>query len=362
MAGTRRMGGMRCLAAPAVSALACGVALGACGGSDGAANTGTSGRPVANRIVAQGHQAGSLKATASAPPAVANLAAAMHPSASNFPRVGGRSLKQLARQIKAIAQLGGGGQAFSPGVKRFAFALTDRDNRFIYSPTAVYIATSPDAPAHGPFLAAADSLSVPPQYRSNENDGPGGLKAIYAAQLPLPRAGVYYLLALTRVGDHLIGSTGQVNVTEHSPIPDVGQRPPAIMTDTLASVHGDVSLATTRKPPENMHSVSFNEVLGKRPVALLFSTPELCTSRVCGPVTDIMVMLQHELGNRMTFIHQEIYVNNEPTRGLRSQLHAFHLETEPWLFTINRHGVIAARLEGVFGVNEARQALDAALR
>ena len=53
-----------------------------------------------------------------------------------------------------------------------------------------------------------------------------------------------------------------------------------------------------------------------------------------------MVMLQHELGNRLTFIHQEIYVNNEPTRGLRSQLHAFHLETEPWLFTVNREGKI----------------------
>ena len=28
---------------------------------------------------------------------------------------------------------------------------------------------------------------------------------------------------------------------------------------------------------------------------------------------------------------------------------AFHLQTEPWLFTINRHGGIAARLEGAFG-------------
>jgi hypothetical protein len=34
----------------------------------------------------------------------------------------------------------------------------------------------------------------------------------------------------------------------------------------------------------------------------------------------------------------------------------------PWLFTINRQGVIAARLQGAFGVNEARQAIQAALR
>jgi hypothetical protein len=55
-------------------------------------------------------------------------------------------------------------------------------------------------------------------------------------------------------------------------------------------------------------------------------------------------------------------VNNNPELGLRPQLKAFHLETEPWLFTIDRHGVIRARLEGAFGLREARQALEAALR
>jgi hypothetical protein len=108
--------------------------------------------------------------------------------------------------------------------------------------------------------------------------------------------------------------------------------------------------------------VSFNQALGKRPIALLFSTPELCTSRVCGPVTDIIVQLQHEFGNRIAFIHQEIYVDNQPSKGLRPQLAAFHIETEPWLFTINPKGVIAARVEGAFGIEEARQALEAALR
>jgi hypothetical protein len=62
------------------------------------------------------------------------------------------------------------------------------------------------------------------------------------------------------------------------------------------------------------------------------------------------------------FIHEEVYVNNQPQRGLRPQLKAFHLETEPWLFTVNRKGIITARLQGVFGINEARAALEAALR
>ena len=71
---------------------------------------------------------------------------------------------------------------------------------------------------------------------------------------------------------------------------------------------------------------------------------------------------QQKFGNRIAFIHQEVYVNNQPTKGLRPQLKAFHLRTEPWLFTINRQGKIAARLEGSFGVNEFTQALQAALQ
>lgn len=37
------------------------------------------------------------------------------------------------------------------------------------------------------------------------------------------------------------------------------------------------------------------------------------------------------------------------------------LAQRAWLFTVNAGGVIAARLNGAFGVNEASAALDAAL-
>jgi hypothetical protein len=333
--------------------LAGALLLGACGGGTKGPGTGTaaSAPPTA------------AKSSSSQPaPAVNELAAAENPRLSEFPSAAGRSLRQLAIQVKGTAQLGPGTAVYTVGRTRFAFALTDKSNRYIYAPTALYISRSVNGPAQGPFLAPADSLSVPPQYRSNENDGPGGLAAVYWTNLPVPRSGIYDVLALTRVGSGLIGSTGEMPVALNSPIPGVGRRPPDIATDTLASEHGKLSLVTTRVPPESMHSVSLNQVLGKRPIALLFSTPLLCHSRVCGPVTDIMVYLQHQFGQRIAFIHQEVYVNNDPTRGLRRPLVDFHLQTEPWLFTINRQGVIAARLDGVYGVNEARQALEAALR
>ena len=290
------------------------------------------------------------------------LSAAEHPRGSQFPSAMGKTLQQVADLANAQAQLGAATGTFTPGNRRIAFGINSSSGAFIYAPTALYIATSPSSPAQGPFLAPADPMTVAPQYRSNENEGPGGLRAIYAAAVPLARAGKYTILALTQTAQGLVGSPGEVAVARSSPIPGQGQRPPPITTDTPASVAGNTALLTTRIPPEDMHSVSFNKVLGKHPIALLFSTPQLCQSRVCGPVTDIAVQLQREFGNRVTFIHEEVYVNNKPKQGLRPQLKAFHLQTEPWLFTINRNGVIAARLEGAFGTTGFRRAVEAALQ
>ena len=133
------------------------------------------------------------------------------------------------------------------------------------------------------------------------------------------------------------------------PIPAVGEPAPRVRTDTLAAAGGNSEAIETRVPPDTMHDVDFASVVGTKPVALLFATPQLCQSRVCGPVVDIAEQLKRTYGDRMAFIHQEVYVGNQLDKGLRPPLRAFGLRTEPWLFTVDRRGRIAARLEGSFG-------------
>ena len=289
-----------------------------------------------------------------------DLRGAEYPERDQFPAVRGRTLEQVAQAARASAQLIAATGVYNLGSTRYAFGLNSGSNELIYAPTAVYIAASPEAPASGPYLAPADPMAVAPQYRSKQND-PDAVRAVYGADLPAPRPGVYAVLAMTRTARGFIGSSSEIAVPASSPIPGVGQRTPAIATDTPSSVRRNIGLLTTRQPPENMHSVSFNQVLGKRPIALLISTPALCESRVCGPVTDIMVELQHQFGDRIDFIHEEVYVDNDPSKGLRPQLKALHIQTEPWLFTVNAKGIITSRLNGAFGVNEARAAVEAAL-
>jgi hypothetical protein len=141
----------------------------------------------------------------------------------------------------------------------------------------------------------------------------------------------------------------------------VGERAPRVPTDTLASVGGREKILDTREPPSDMHARSFADVVGKRPVALLFATPQLCQSRVCGPVTDVALQLKRTYGDRVEFIHQEVYVENQVERGVREALRRFRLPTEPWLFVVDREGRITARLEGSDGLDAFRRAVETAL-
>ncbi len=287
---------------------------------------------------------------------------ALTPRAADFPAPQGRSLQKLADSVTPAFQVGLSASTFVPGAapQRVPFALLDQQGRPVYGATAVYVARGPKAPARGPFLAPGDSLAVAPAFRAKTTDS-ADIKLIYRATVPLPKAGRYALLVVTRRGGKLLG--GATSIPAHATkIPARGQKAPIIATPTLRSARGNVASIDTRLPPSDMHAVSFGDVVGHKPVALLFSTPALCQSRVCGPVTDVLMETEQRYRGKVDFIHQEIYRDNQVSKGLRPQLAAFDLRTEPWLFTVDRHGRIAARLEGAFGMAEADAAVRAALR
>ena len=130
---------------------------------------------------------------------------------------------------------------------------------------------SPTAASRTPARAACRP-STPPSCRSRGGD------------LPSSRC------RATAGPDRL---AGRVRGRHVSPIPAVGQRPPDIATDTPARVGGKLSCSPRACRPIDALGRRSRQVLGKRPVALLFSTPQFCVSRVCGPVTDVTVALEH---------------------------------------------------------------------
>lgn len=292
------------------------------------------------------------------------LAEAADVTVADFPAVRGRTIQAIANTVQAGPKVGLASSVFVPGDNRLAFGVIGTDNQFLYGKSAVYVAASPNSEARGPYPAPADSLVTKPEFRSQqaatEEDE---IAAVYATEVPFRRPGRQAVLVLTETASGLVGAATEITVVRDSPIPAVGERPPAVETDTLESAGGVVESIDTRVPPaRELHEVSFADVLGRKPVALLFATPQLCQSRVCGPVVDIALELSQTYGDRMEFIHQEVYVDNELDKGLREPLRRFGLETEPWLFTVDREGRVAARLEGSFGRRAFEDAVKTALR
>jgi hypothetical protein len=287
---------------------------------------------------------------------------------AEFPKANGQTLAALREG------LGEGGPVLAPSVlvltsgdNRFGFGLFERDRSQIADASVVlYVAPVGGGPAKGPYPARYESLEVKPSFQSRTSaQDPDSAKSVYVADIPFDRPGKYEVLGIARLDDRLVAATsasGPLTVMkpEDDPVPRVGEPAPRIHTPTKADAAGDLASIDTRVPPSTMHEADFADVVGKKPVVLLFATPALCQSRVCGPVADVAEQVKDEHEGDVEFIQMEIYRDNSIEKGFRPQVAAFGLPTEPWLFTIDTRGKVAARLEGAFSPGELDAALEKA--
>lgn len=144
-------------------------------------------------------------------------------------------------------------------------------------------------------------------------------------------------------------------------VPLAGQRLISMPTPTTDD-HRGVDPICTRKPPCPFHDVSLDTAMtvGK-PIALLFSTPALCQSRVCGPVLDILVNQAPAFADKVQVVHVEVYksldVDFSSADALSPGMRAYHLTFEPILFLAGADGVVRERLDGPYDALECRDAL-----
>ena len=197
----------------------------------------------------------------------------------------------------------------------------------------------------GPFPAAIESLATKPAFRAQTTaNDPDAATVVYATDVDFPSDGEWRIAALIKQGDETTATLlPSAVVGEFTKRPAAGQKAPLIHTPTAADVGGDLSKITTRIPPDTQNKVDYAEALGKEPIVLLFATPQFCQSRVCGPVVDVAEQVKQLYGDKAAFIHMEIYNDNDPSKGVRPQVRAFHLPSEPWLFAIDRQGSDRAR-------------------
>ncbi len=307
------------------------------------------------------------------------------PPKSAFPSAKGKTLHEVVNGTSGPAEVVASPAAlvFYTGENRYPFGVFHNDRSQISdAKVALYIAKAPppkepegpaaesekqrkgavarareeglDQPALGPFPASIESMETQPAFRAKTtSDDPNAATVVYSTNIDFPSEGEWRIAAVIEEepGKLTAGILPSAIVGQYSGIPRVGDQAPVIHTPTADDYGGDLSQVTTRVPPDTQNKVDFADVVGKEPVALLFATPQFCQSRVCGPVVDVAEQVQEGFKDQVNFIHMEIYNENDPNKGVRPQVRAYHLPSEPWLFVIDRSGKIDSTVEGAFGVD-----------
>ena len=240
---------------------------------------------------------------------------------------------------------------FAVGPNRVTFLLIRDDNSLVRAPLAdVYYRPTAGGPTR---RTVARLLSIGVEASPAEQDD---VKEIYVANLQLPRTGKQWVVIQPR-GIAFQGF--QIIEVEARPVAvAVGDKAPASRNPTLATKPAG-KITTSRPPDTGLLRYSVAESLEARaPFVVAFATPAFCESRPCGPTVDVVdaVRKRFESGG-IRFIHIEIYQDNLPGNGVNRWVKEWKLPTEPWVYVVDRDGIVRDRFEGAISVVELEQSI-----
>ena len=243
---------------------------------------------------------------------------------------------------------------------------------FLYLDAANKVASAPDRTAKVAFydlgrdpskvVATADGSFV---WTIQDERG------MYVVDVDLPEAGTWGAEFTTEAPGSL-PETSRLTLTvlDAQTAIAVGQKAPASKTPTAADVGGDLSKISTDKAPDPaFYQTSVAEALAAhKPFMLVFATPKFCTSQQCGPTLDHFKPIA-AANPAVTFINVEPYQLKTVDGSLQAVLDAnnqlqataitdeWGLLSEPWIFAVDRNGVV----QGSYEVTITPTELDAIL-
>jgi hypothetical protein len=200
--------------------------------------------------------------------------------------------------------------------------------------------------------------------------GQGLPVAVYVTYPNFPKAGAWGVEVEATLPNQAPSiSRLRLEVQASDPTPALGS--PAIGVDTpTVKTNPDLStLSSDLKPNPARYQLSVAEALKNgKPTAILFATPGFCKTATCGPSVAVLSALQKTYGERMNFIHVEVYQYPFSESALASPPHlapamgAWSLQSEPWLFLVGADGLIQYKYEGGITVEELTPVVEDILK
>jgi hypothetical protein len=243
------------------------------------------------------------------------------------------------------------------------------DLRFSYVGTKEGASGSAPGPAVKASYLAIYGSTVPSPAPTDpqivlESDSRG----VYGAQTTFDKAGFWEVEASATIDGKVRTGKGAFQVNPTHAIPAPGDM--ALPTDNLTLTTPDVPKAAIDSrggsgdiPDPDLHRTTIAASLAAhRPIVAVFATPVYCTSRFCGPITDMVNDLAHKYPDRADFVHVEIWRDFQAqvvNKSAADWLYRNDDLNEPWVFVIGSDGRITARFDNVVTQDELEPLIKA---
>lgn len=190
-------------------------------------------------------------------------------------------------------------------------------------------------------------------------------KGIWVAPATFEEPGAWGV-QVTHQSPHAGERVGRLNFEVHVQFsaPGYDQPAPRSASPTLKDVDNDASRLCSNKPPCDLHALNVREALapGTKPLVVLFATPALCTTATCAPELNAVLALRDRgYADRAAFVHVELYQHPFEQGKVAPAVLEWKLPSEPWVFVVDRSGIVRDRFEGAAPVEEIEPALKAVL-
>jgi hypothetical protein len=208
-------------------------------------------------------------------------------------------------------------------------------------------------------IEAGKRIHIHPDGTRHVHGDATDMQGIYVAQVTFPRSGTWGLEVLAQSGGGAVESARLSVSALAAPLAPLVGTPAPRSRNRIASDVSDLKQIDSSDPPDpRLHRTRIADAIAQgKPQVIVFATPRYCTSRVCGPVVDIVRTLIPTYGDRVAFIHEEIWESGT-LQKLSPTVEEWNLRSEPWIFIVDGEGIVRARFEGV----TTRRELEAALK
>jgi hypothetical protein len=186
---------------------------------------------------------------------------------------------------------------------------------------------------------------------------------VYLANVEFDQPGPWAVEAAYRTKE---GTEGQLatrfEVLPQPKTPAVGSAAPRTKNLTARDVADLSKIDSAVEPVAALHQWTVAEAIAQgKPALVAFVTPGYCATRFCGPTYELVKKLIPAYGDKAALIHIEVW--KDPVAKVPADaVGEWKLTSEPYLFVVDRNGVITDKFEGSVSFAELDEAMKRVTR